>query len=102
MVARYTSAAPFYFTEKDNYIDGGLLANNPCEDALTTIQEFYREKGQKIPISLLVSVGSGLNPSKDIGSINVHISTFNPRAWMDFFDVLGSAVRLLVKYVHPF
>ena len=40
-VGRYTSAAPIYFTECDNYVDGGLLANNPCSDALTKIQVYY-------------------------------------------------------------
>ena len=37
-VGRYTSAAPIYFTECDNFVDGGMLANNPCSDALTKIQ----------------------------------------------------------------
>ena len=37
-VARYTTAAPVYFTECDDYVDGGVLANNPCSDALTKIQ----------------------------------------------------------------
>jgi len=37
-VARYTSAAPLLFTEKDNYVDGGMLANNPVMDAITQIQ----------------------------------------------------------------
>ena len=37
-VARYTSAAPIYFTECDEYVDGGMLAKNPSCDALTKIQ----------------------------------------------------------------
>ena len=41
-VARYTSAAPLYFSEMDHYVDGGVLANNPCEYALTAINNFYR------------------------------------------------------------
>ena len=39
-VGRYTSAAPVYFTECDNFVDGGLLANNPCSDGLTKIQVY--------------------------------------------------------------
>ena len=39
-VARYTSAAPVFFTECDNYIDGGVVANNPTMHALPEIQEF--------------------------------------------------------------
>ena len=41
-VARYTSAAPLCFSEMDHYVDGAVLANNPCEYALTAINNFYR------------------------------------------------------------
>ena len=41
-VARYTSAAPMFFTEFEDYVDGGVLANNPCSYGLSAIQNFYR------------------------------------------------------------
>ena len=41
-VARYTSAAPLFFSELDHYVDGAVLANNPCEYALTAINNFFR------------------------------------------------------------
>ena len=43
-VARYTSAAPFFFTECDNYVDGGVKANNPTHFALTEIQDYLSKK----------------------------------------------------------
>ena len=43
-VARYTSAAPFYFRELDNYVDGGVRANNPCQHALRIIQMHLRSQ----------------------------------------------------------
>ena len=106
-VGRYTSAAPFYFTEVDDYIDGGLLANNPCEDALTVIQEFYHSKGLKLPISLVVSIGAGINPPKDLGTVDVQTSfqfkkvlTFDTwRTWIDFLEVLESAVSMYGKVI---
>ena len=43
-VARYTSAAPVFFAECDNYVDGGVVANNPTTFALPEIQEFLTKK----------------------------------------------------------
>ena len=40
-VARYTSAIPLFFSECNNYVDGGVICNNPTEDALTAIQSFF-------------------------------------------------------------
>ena len=40
-VARYTSAGPTYFSECDNYVDGGVLANNPCMAAWAEINEHF-------------------------------------------------------------
>lgn len=39
-VARYTTAAPVYFSECDNYVDGGVKANDPSAFGLTEIQSF--------------------------------------------------------------
>ena len=39
-VARYTTAAPVYFSECDNYVDGGVKANDPAAFGLTEIQRF--------------------------------------------------------------
>ena len=56
-VARYTSASPIFFGEFENYVDGGVLANNPCDSGMTAIQNFYRLQGEKLRIALVVSVG---------------------------------------------
>ena len=98
-MGRYTSAAPFYFTEFENYIDGGMLANNPSEAALTTIQDYYHHKQEKIPVSLLVSVGSGINPAAPLGEIDIKKNLLSPRAYLDLMEVLESAVSESVKHV---
>ena len=72
-VARYTSATPLFFSECDNYVDGGVICNNPTEDALTAIQGFFRQQGKKLPIALVVSVGTGIYPDKELGSIDLFL-----------------------------
>ena len=96
-VARYTSAAPFYFSEQDNYIDGGVLANNPSEDCLTAIQQHYRKRGLKLPISLFVSIGSGQNPSKPLRPVDKMLTFGN---WKELLELLESAVSCLHIHVH--
>ena len=99
-VARYSSAAPILFKELDDYVDGGVLANNPSSAALTVIQEMYSNKGMKIPISIMVSLGSGIMPadeldkedSKDILLFG-HIKKLVDKA-SDLITLLGNAVSL--------
>ena len=40
-VARYTSAGPTYFSECDDFVDGGVLANNPCTTSWVEICNYY-------------------------------------------------------------
>ena len=91
-VARYTSAAPFYFKEFEGYIDGGMMANNPSEVGLTEIQKFYHERGEKLPISLVVSIGSGKNPGTPLGEIDIKSNFLDPRRYCDLLSVLAAAV----------
>lgn len=67
-MARYTSASPTHFPTIDGYLDGSILSDNPSEDALTRIQQFYHKRNMKLPISLVVSLGSGINPPKPVGN----------------------------------
>ena len=92
-MARYTSAAPLYFSSKDGYLDGGLLADNPTEDALTAIQSFYRKRQMQIPISLVVSLGSGVTVLKEHKAVNVTTDLWNaPSQIFPFFKIVGEAV----------
>ena len=45
-VARYTSAIPVYFKPLNNFVDGGVRANNPSNFALTKIQQFLDEQAK--------------------------------------------------------
>lgn len=69
-VARSTCAGPVLFSEFSNYVDGGVLCNNPTEQGVAAIKNYHMEKGEKLPISLVVSIGSGVYPEKKIGSVD--------------------------------
>ena len=69
-VARYTCAAPTIFKEMDDFVDGGLLAQNPSTLGIARIQEYYQAKGQTLPVSLVVSIGSGIPPDRELGSLD--------------------------------
>ena len=69
-VARYTCAAPVLFGEADEYVDGGLLANNPSDSGLSRIQSYYRSRKEKLPLSLVVSVGCGKYPFQALGNVD--------------------------------
>jgi len=58
----------------------------------TAIQQYYRQRGLKLPISLLVSIGSGCNPSKPLGPVDMHKKFTSVRQWIDFRELLESAV----------
>ena len=51
-MARYTTAAPFYFEPLDHYLDGGLKANNPTAYAFAKIQTFLDEQAAASHVSL--------------------------------------------------
>jgi calcium-independent phospholipase A2 len=92
-VARYTSAAPVYFTECDDYVDGGVLANNPSDYGLTAIQNFHRMKGCKLDIACVLSIGTGTFPAETLGNTNAgeSILTLKKRA-ANLFTLLSKAL----------
>lgn len=66
--ARATSAAPIYFTPCDGkYVDGGVKANNPCQEAMRVIKKYDESMG--IPerhFLLMMSIGTGVYPVKEL------------------------------------
>jgi len=58
-----SSAAPVYFPSYNRYIDGGLVANNPCMAALSIASDpFYAN--QSCDEICLLSIGTGFSPHK--------------------------------------
>ncbi len=98
-VARSTSAAPIFFTEFEGFVDGGVKANNPCEHALTRIQEYLDDQRRKV--GCMVSVGCGQYPPTDIGDTDV-MRVGNPLELFNvpsFFKRAKDLLTLLVSSV---
>ena len=65
-MARYTSAAPIFFAECDNYVDGGVKANNPTAFAITEIGEEVgmTEKDNMKLCEIIIKYGGSLFSSR--------------------------------------
>jgi calcium-independent phospholipase A2 len=74
--ARASGAAPSFFRPEGNFVDGGIISNNPSLDLLTEIAEYNVAKraiGQDdevIKPMILVSLGTGVPPLKKV----IHVS----------------------------
>nr|XP_029732321.1 85/88 kDa calcium-independent phospholipase A2-like isoform X5 [Aedes albopictus] len=74
---RATGAAPSYFRAFGRFLDGGLIANNPTLDAMTEIHEYNMalrsigREAEATPISIVVSLGTGLIPVTELKEIDV-------------------------------
>ncbi|XP_063216662.1 85/88 kDa calcium-independent phospholipase A2 isoform X2 [Bacillus rossius redtenbacheri] len=79
IAARATGAAPSYFRAFGKFLDGGLAANNPTLDALTEIHEHnlalqHVGRGSEVcPVSVVVSLGTGLVPLSRMKDIDVFL-----------------------------
>ena len=92
--ARATSAAPVYFTEFEDYVDGSVLVNNPTLSALVKLEEEFENHGEKLPISIIVSLGTGMYPEEKLGSIDFRQSLFK-----GFLDKIGNLAELMINAV---
>ena len=70
--ARASGAAPSFFRPEGNFVDGGIISNNPSLDLLTEIAEYNvakRAVGQEeevIKPTILISLGTGVPPLKKV------------------------------------
>lgn len=107
-MCRYTSAAPTYFYELDNYVDGGIIANNPGASGLTEIQTAFHKMGRKLPISLIASISAGQYPEKLLGRTDPSKLLFSKQFILkslfsrlsNLVSLLSTAVRIACIEVH--
>lgn len=94
-VARYTSAAPMFFNEYENYVDGGVICNNPTDYGLTAIQNYCRLTGNNIPIAVVVSIGTGVYPAEKIGIVDAQEALFFGKQWLKPGKLIKQTQNLL-------
>ena len=89
-VGRATCAAPTYFEsvkleeedEEFEFIDGGFGANNPSDEAYTSVKQLHKDDPQSIKI--LVSIGTGKNQEP----------SSNPRrGYAMYYEYLNAAAK---------
>uniref|UniRef100_A0AC35F1Z0 PNPLA domain-containing protein n=1 Tax=Panagrolaimus sp. PS1159 TaxID=55785 RepID=A0AC35F1Z0_9BILA len=76
--ARCSSAAPTFFdSPKQTYLDGGLMANNPCSDILVELTKFdiTRQLNNQppLPLACVLSIGTGRPPPKSTNAATVSV-----------------------------
>lgn len=94
-VARYTSAAPMMFNEFENYVDGGVICNNPTDCGLTAIQNFCKLQGYKLPIAMVISIGTGIYPAEKMGSVDAQDALFFGKQWLHPSKLIKQTQNLL-------
>lgn len=78
-MASCASTSPmFYKPYRDRYVDGGVMANNPCEYAMTEISQYDAAMGiTQRNFSVAVSLGTGIADwdmkTKDFSSLSKNI-----------------------------
>lgn len=94
--ARATSAAPSYFKSFENYIDGGLSANNPTLDLLT---EFHKQnRHPKKSIGVVVSIGTGKTDFQKASNHDPDLSlTPSPYAWYCSIQGLRKIYKIVLE-----
>ena len=95
--ARASSAAPTYFEAFENvFIDGGVMSNNPTLDGMSEMVQQLMLEGNPLKIGMVVSLGTGVVPSKPTPGINLQRKA---ATLVDDLKGLWGLVQVLVAQV---
>ncbi|VDK47983.1 unnamed protein product [Cylicostephanus goldi] len=112
--ARASSAAPTYFPPFDKkYVDGGLLANNPCPQLLMDVQlvntslKMANKDDQCYHVGCVLSLGTGRVPQAMVDSLELTV----PKSFIEFATGFQDKLSLIshlknllldqVRKIHP-
>ncbi len=68
------------FTEFENY--GCVICNNPTDIGLTAVQNFCGKMGYKLPIVMVVSIGTGIYPAMTLGNMDAQNALYSGKKWL--------------------
>ena len=88
-----SAAAPTYFPAFGDFLDGGLMANNPTLPAMAEIFEQAKKDGKNVKVGCVLSLGTGyLHPPEMVENYEVFVPGFA----VDIFKNLAkSSIGLL-------
>ncbi|KAK6041272.1 phospholipase, patatin family, partial [Cooperia oncophora] len=102
--ARATSAAPVFFESYHGLADGAIFCNNPCLALITDFcrlqkLERHKEIENNDQIGCIISIGCGVEPVLQLGSIDVNLSS--PFAiGKDFMNLFGRGKNLITLFLY--
>ena len=100
------------FKEMDDFVDGGVLVQNPSMAGMARVQQHYQSKGYRgVPVSLVVSIGTGIPPDRDLGCVDAQDFLSFGTHWFDgeqkekpgnLGTLLGNAVSSCECFIHNY
>ena len=98
--ARISSAAPTYLMSYDNFIDGGMMANNPTVDAIVEMNDqSMKENNQPLKLSCVLSLGSGQTKPIDIKNIDVCGRSYGITGFAEKVDGYKNLMTIIISQV---
>ena len=92
---RISSAAPKYFPAfEKQFLDGGLIANNPTADAMVEVFEQGKIEDKDVKIDFVLSLGTGISPEAPVDCVDVFFSGLNIDFLMSIPDIIKSVSSL--------
>lgn len=64
---------------------------------LTRIENYHWKRHEKLPISLVVSVGSGINPPEKLGSVNAQHYLYFGTHWLKLLEGSPHEIKNLAE-----
>ena len=93
-----SAAAPTYFPAFHNFLDGGLMANNPTLPAMTDIFKQAKKESRSAKIGCVLSLGTGYVYPEPVEDFEVFVPGFSIELAKNLFKSSRGMLRLLTHF----